>query len=716
VLTRPDTFYAVTPHTPHTWFTRTPVVRSFNHLFQKLDSVELPGDIVFESLSYFGLYGENVTVTARTPAAAPTNRVIINASIVNPTAGGSGGSGGDGGSLTGWQIALIVIACVAATAAVAAALALLVLRRRGAAARRAAYTGVTSKCSDHSTDGALPPAAAGDRKYGVGKSADGPLAGSGYTHASSLDTAMTASTAGSGDATAAPALRAAAKPVSAATAAAGSVAVPPPSGAPEAPCGETPKREGTDSLLQRIFQSEESLRAPLSSSSSLSDADGIGGSMAPPVLASNAGGSNGAAGGGGSGSGGSAGTSAGGPPREQRAVIARQLAALTEEYGGPATPAQWQVHGQLGRGAFGVVYRGTWRGLEVAIKRVLFQVMTNAGEERDRRQALREAAINATLDHANIVPTYTYDMQPLGGPPGSGSGSGVLDWQMYIIQEYCDGGSLFDAIQEGRFQGDKSASAAMECLRTLINLAVDIACGCAYIHSKGIIHGDLKPDNVLLKSRPAAAGGSYVAKIADFGMSMNIRNNSHVSGVKHGTPLYIAPEILRTGTASRGADVYSFGVMLWELYHGMSAWQHLMTVSAGPLKKGAKPAAFYPGLFSYKEDAQLPAAAEAAGAGAAQPDLRERALAAWAALGTECLAEDPAARPTFDLAHARLLAIRDMLMDTDPAVVQAAAAVAAAAAAPQQAPLAAPELDAAQAAADARVLGGKAVSPEALPS
>eukprot|EP00955_Chlamydomonas_euryale_P106945 365736-Chlamydomonas_euryale.AAC.13 len=38
-------------------------------------------------------------------------------------------------------------------------------------------------------------------------------------------------------------------------------------------------------------------------------------------------------------------------------------------------------------------------------------------------------------------------MQPLGGPPGSGSGSGVLDWQMYIIQEYCDGGSLFDAIQ-----------------------------------------------------------------------------------------------------------------------------------------------------------------------------------------------------------------------------------------------------------------------------
>ena len=60
-------------------------------------------------------------------------------------------------------------------------------------------------------------------------------------------------------------------------------------------------------------------------------------------------------------------------------------------------------------------------------------------------------------------------------------------------------------------------------------------------------------------------------------MSMNIRgDHSHISGVRHGTPLYIAPEIISNGKASKSADVYSFGVILWELYHGSSAWQHLM--------------------------------------------------------------------------------------------------------------------------------------------
>ena len=79
-----------------------------------------------------------------------------------------------------------------------------------------------------------------------------------------------------------------------------------------------------------------------------------------------------------------------------------------------------------------MVYKGTWRGLEVAIKRVIFQVMADAKSEANRKTALREAAINSTLDHPNIVTTYTYDMQPLGDEKTAGRG--FMDWQMYIIQ------------------------------------------------------------------------------------------------------------------------------------------------------------------------------------------------------------------------------------------------------------------------------------------
>ncbi len=69
-----------------------------------------------------------------------------------------------------------------------------------------------------------------------------------------------------------------------------------------------------------------------------------------------------------------------------------------------------------------------------------------------------------------------------------------------------------------------------------------------------------------------------LSQVADFGMSMNIRGNkTHVSGVRHGTPMYISPEIVRNGKASKAADVYSFGVMMWELCHGMLAWQQVRT-------------------------------------------------------------------------------------------------------------------------------------------
>ena len=106
-------------------------------------------------------------------------------------------------------------------------------------------------------------------------------------------------------------------------------------------------------------------------------------------------------------------------------------------------------------------------------------------EEADsyRNTVLREAAINVALDHSNIVATYTYDMQPLVGD------SALCDWQMYIIQEFCDGGTLLSAINNGTFFMNEAGFSFSPRLDIILPLLSQIACGCAYIHSKNIIHG-----------------------------------------------------------------------------------------------------------------------------------------------------------------------------------------------------------------------------------
>ncbi|KAL6753967.1 kinase-like domain-containing protein [Haematococcus lacustris] len=159
-------------------------------------------------------------------------------------------------------------------------------------------------------------------------------------------------------------------------------------------------------------------------------------------------------------------------------------------------------------------------------------------------------------------------MRPLGL-----SAQGLLTWELYIIQELCDAGSLLDALQAGGMWSHELQRADM-CL--VINAAQDIAAGMAYLHRKNILHGDLKPDNVLLRN---TAQGT-MAKVGDFGLSIKMAGNkTHVSGVRHGTPLYMAPEILRSERAAKAADVYAFGVMVWELLHGRTAWQQLMLMT-----------------------------------------------------------------------------------------------------------------------------------------
>ncbi|KXZ48444.1 hypothetical protein GPECTOR_28g854 [Gonium pectorale] len=295
-----------------------------------------------------------------------------------------------------------------------------------------------------------------------------------------------------------------------------------------------------------------------------------------------------------------------------RTELYAALAAFQSELG---EQQHITITSQLGAGAHGIVYKGEWHGLEVAVKMLLFQAFVGSGGEESgnsfKEQATLEAAIATTLFHPNVINTFAYDIKPLrmcpapapaplpGGGAGAngmlaGGGDAVLsseggcmmDWKLYIIQEYCDGGTLKDALDGSRWSDPETGMGQPE---VAVRVALEIAAGMTYIHARNIIHGDLKPANILLRSNTASAYG-YTAKIADFGLALKLKaGESHVSNIRRGTPFYIAAELVEDGRATTASDLYSFGVILWELLHGSTVARRL------PLRRRIPnlPAEFY---------------------------------------------------------------------------------------------------------------------------
>ncbi|GFH08571.1 protein kinase domain-containing protein, partial [Haematococcus lacustris] len=143
---------------------------------------------------------------------------------------------------------------------------------------------------------------------------------------------------------------------------------------------------------------------------------------------------------------------------------------------------------------------------------------------------------------------------------------------------------------------------------------------------------DLKPDNVLLQNSPAGV----VAKVADLGLSVVLgRHQTHISNARAGTVLYMAPEVLQ-GHSSWAGDVYSFGVMAWELLHGCTAWTRLQQITQEPrYLQGLAP---HPQLFDHDWRCQPAGPAVAP----VQPGLR-----GLRDLVDCCLLPRPSARPSF---------------------------------------------------------------------
>ncbi|GLC75804.1 hypothetical protein PLESTF_001689300 [Pleodorina starrii] len=342
----------------------------------------------------------------------------------------------------------------------------------------------------------------------------------------------------------------------------------------------------------------------------------------------------------------------------------------------------------ISRGAFGVVYRGQWRGLPVAVKILVVSQELASKEGTARQRAALEAAISMSMAHPNVVVTYSYQVKSLVHVPETAAlndydtqqgtrcarihGAPTEDAndaiKLYIVQEYCNGRTLRDALDQG-MAGCILRGGAHRLLA--LHLALDVARGMQHIHSCRIVHGDLKPENVLLvwrpqgeraESSPTAIAASnpgkthllppthlgsssaqqpreLVAKVADFGLSLPLTEGAtHASRCYNGTPAYRAPEVSSAGQLSPRADVWSFGLMLIEVYFGCSL-KEVLDICAdvvGPAAAGGCEAA---------GSQQPPDTLLLKGNRALLGAISDRR---YAELAGRCLTLQPRARPSFD--------------------------------------------------------------------
>lgn len=200
---------------------------------------------------------------------------------------------------------------------------------------------------------------------------------------------------------------------------------------------------------------------------------------------------------------------------------------------------RYQVERPLGQGAMGTVYaaKHIHLGHMVAIK-----VISNTASEHLLSRFRREAKLMAKVRHPSIVQIVDY---------------GMLDAQVpCIVMEFVDGEPLGDYLARHRRLHWTKA----------VKIVTQIADGLTALHEQGIVHRDIKPDNIIYTSaRPRHA------KLLDFGIARGLQASEEKltqSGVLIGTPAYMAPEQLLGEVASKHSDIYSLGMLLHELLYG----------------------------------------------------------------------------------------------------------------------------------------------------
>jgi serine/threonine protein kinase len=222
----------------------------------------------------------------------------------------------------------------------------------------------------------------------------------------------------------------------------------------------------------------------------------------------------------------------------------------------------------IGAGSFGKVYKAKWHETLVAVKVLLDLEHVNDASMTLSNPVLinlhKECSLMASLRHPNIVQFM-----------------GVCSCPPAMITEFCGKGSLTDVLKAGKAS---PAKAALLSWQRRLNMALDAAKGMLYLHKRGIVHRDLKSPNLLVDQ-------VWRVKVADFNLSKLVEGtdscNSKTGTMAGANPKWLAPEVIGGFSATEKGDVFSYGVVLWELltweipWNKVSPWTVVATLMNG---------------------------------------------------------------------------------------------------------------------------------------
>ncbi|KAK9825662.1 hypothetical protein WJX81_007564 [Elliptochloris bilobata] len=217
-------------------------------------------------------------------------------------------------------------------------------------------------------------------------------------------------------------------------------------------------------------------------------------------------------------------------------------------------PADIVFQEKIAAGAFGDLYKGVYCGQDVAIK-----ILRNVHDDTQQYQEfLQEVMIMRKVRHKNVVQFI---------------GACTRKPNLCIVFEFMSGGSMYDYMRKG---GPLK-------LTTVLKIATEVCRGMDYLHKRKIVHRDLKAANLLMDE-------SGTVKIADFGVA-RVMDTVGVMTAETGTYRWMAPEVIEHNPYRERADVFSFGIMLWELLTGRVPYDDMTPLQAavGVVQKGLRP-------------------------------------------------------------------------------------------------------------------------------